>query len=355
MTDPAARIPIFVLTGFLGSGKTSLLNTLLKDPAFRDTAVIVNEFGDIGLDHLLVASAKENTVLLDAGCLCCAMIDSLKETLADLFHRRARSDLPMFQRVIIETTGLADPVPILHQLTRDPLVSHSYRLRGVLCTIDALFGEDQLSRHAEAMAQAAVADWLIVTKADLRGGPWPAARRRLLRSLNSSATIQEGARLPAGDSPSADDAFPWLNDIRQSHDEPAVGGAFAAHDDAISSESFWLDQPVTWAGLAAWTDWMRQTFGAALLRSKGLMNVAGAKGPVVLHGVRDRFELTRSASWPDQERRSRLVIIGRNLNRAQQAAGLGWLYAEAGAQPPGLFDSPPPPLPPSAMGHPHAI
>jgi G3E family GTPase len=347
MTDPSARIPIFVLTGFLGSGKTSLLNALLKDPAFRDTAVIVNEFGDIGLDHLLIASAKENTILLDAGCLCCAVVDSLKETLLDLLHRRARSDLPMFRRIVVETTGLADPGPILQQLTRDPLVAHAYRLRGVICTIDALFGEDQIARHPEAAAQAAVADWLIVTKTDLLGGVPPPSLTGLLRSLNPSADIRQvvdGASLLAGDS----ETIPWLNDIGVSHGEPA-------HDHAISSQSFWLDRPVTWAGLAAWTAWMRQTAGADLLRSKGLMNVAGVGGPVVLHGVRDRFELTRAPAWPDEERRSRLVIIGRNLDRAELQAGLGWLYAEAGTPPPALFDGLPPPLPPSAIGSSHAI
>jgi G3E family GTPase len=350
MTDPALRIPIFVLTGFLGSGKTSLLNALLKDPAFRDTAVIVNEFGDIGLDHLLIASAKENAILLDAGCLCCAMVDSLKETLLDLLHRRARSDLPMFRRIVIETTGLADPAPILQQLTRDPLVSHAYRLRGVICTIDGLFGEDQIARHAEAAAQAAVADWLIVTKTDLLGGVPPPSLTALLRSLNPSADIRQGvdgASLLAGGN---QETVPWLNDIGQSH-----AHGHATHDHTISSQSFWLDRPVTWAGLAAWTAWMRQIAGAALLRSKGLMNVVGVGGPVVLHGVRDRFELTRGPDWPDEERRSRLVIIGRDLVRSEQQAGLGWLYAEAGTPPPGLFDSPPPPLPPSAIGHPHAI
>ena len=353
MTDPAARIPIFVLTGFLGSGKTSLLNALLRDPDFRDTAVIVNEFGDIGLDHLLIASAKENTILLDAGCLCCAMVDSLKETLLDLLHRRARSDLPMFRRVVIETSGLADPAPILQQLTRDPLVTHSYRLRGVLCTIDAPFGEDQIARHPEAAAQAAVADWLIVTKTDLLGGALPLSLTLLLRSLNPSADVRQGSQgisLLAGENP---EAFPWLNDIGRSHGEPGHG--HPAHDHAISSQSFWLDRPVTWAGLAAWTEWMRQADSADLLRSKGLMNVVGVSGPVVLHGVRDRFELTRAAAWPDQERRSRLVIIGRDIDRAQQQAGLGWLYAEAGTPPPGRFDNPPPPLPTSAIGSPHAI
>ena len=358
-TPPAQRIPIFVLTGFLGSGKTSFLNGLLSDPAFRDTAVIVNEFGDIGLDHLLVASAKENTVLLDAGCLCCAMIDSLKETLIDLFHRRARSDLPPFQKVVIETTGLADPGPILQQLVRDPLVQHAYRLRGVICMVDALFGEDQLAHHDEAAAQVAVADWLIVTKNDLTDGDVPPSLTQRLKSLNQSAPIHrrvagvsDAHLLMAQDVATAD--LPWLDDIRRASDRTGLAHGGASHDHAISSECFWLNHPVTWAGLASWTDWMRLTFGQTLLRSKGLLNVVGVAGPVVLHGVRDRFELTRLARWPDAERRSRLVVIGRDLNRQQLVSGLGWLYAEAGSQPSGIYETPPP-IPSGPMGSAHAI
>ena len=137
----AEKIPIVVLTGFLGSGKTVLLNALLRQPGFADSAIVVNEFGEVGLDHLLVASAEENIVLLDAGCLCCAVLGSLKETLLDLWHRRAQSQVPPFRRVLVETTGLADPGPIVQSIMRDSVVTHFYRLAGLVCVVDALHGE----------------------------------------------------------------------------------------------------------------------------------------------------------------------------------------------------------------------
>jgi G3E family GTPase len=327
------RIPILILTGFLGSGKTSLLNAMLKNMAFQNTAFIVNEFGEIGLDHLLIESAKENTILLDAGCLCCTVIDSLKETLRDLYHRRVRGQVPEFQRLVIETTGLADPGPILQQITRDPIASHFYRLRGLICTVDALFGLDQLADHPEAAAQVAFADRLIVTKTDLTGNICPPALEAKLRALNPTAEIDLSRDAAAffiqgerAESP------PWLNDIGHGHDH-------AHHNHAISSESFWLDRPVSWAGLAAWTEWMRQRFGPGLLRCKALLNIDGSAGPVVLHGVRDRFDTQRLSKWPDAERRSRLVIIGRDLDRAGLAAGLGWFYVDAGTQPPATGDA----------------
>lgn len=346
MISSSQRIPIVILTGFLGSGKTSLLNGMLKDPAFCNSAFIVNEFGEIGLDHLLIESAKENTILLDAGCLCCTVIDSLKETLRDLYHRRVRGQVPEFQRLVIETTGLADPGPILQQITRDPIASHFYRLRGLVCTVDALFGLEQLGEHPEAAAQVAVADWLIVTKTDLTGGRCPPDLEAKLRALNPTAEIHlshqgrsDAARLFIDGEKS--ESPPWLNDIGHDHKAHDHGhhDEHPHHDNAISSESFQLDRPVTWAGLAAWTEWMRHRFGPAILRCKGILNIQGAGGPVVLHGVRDRFDTARLAKWPDAERRSRLVIIGRNLDRAELAAGLDWFYVDEGTQPPAFGDA----------------
>jgi G3E family GTPase len=340
------HIPIVVLTGFLGSGKTSLLNALLKDPAFKDSAVVVNEFGEIGLDHLLVASAKDNIILLDAGCLCCTMLDSLKETLIDLYYRRVKGQVPEFARILIETTGLADPAPILQTITRDPVVSHFYRLQGLICTVDALFGGDQLKEHAEAGVQIALADRLIVTKTDLTGGACPAELCAKLQSLNPLAGIHIAVHgntsinsLLALDH-KARNTPPWLGDIYEpenSHHHTHAG----PHDDAIGSESFWLDRPVTWSGIAAWTEWMKGQFGREVLRCKCMINVADSSGPVVVHGVRGLFTTERLPVWPDAERRSRLVIIGRGLDRKRLTAGLGWLYVAEGTQPPNPTDEPP--------------
>ncbi|MCP5328248.1 MAG: GTP-binding protein [Sinobacteraceae bacterium] len=359
------RIPIIVLTGFLGSGKTVLLNALLQQPGFADSAVIVNEFGEIGLDHLLVASAKENIVLLDAGCLCCAVLGSLKETLADLYHRRARTEVPAFKRVLIETTGLADPAPILQSIMRDSLITHSYRLAGLVCLVDALHGEAQLAAHAEAQAQIAYADRIVVTKTDLLGGTCPESLAQRLRELNPGAEqlVASFGQVAATDLLKAGTAqhdLPWLGSLRPAAARPDSNGRDshepdsngpsphqsdllqhaehphhdhgAGHDPAIGAVSFLFSGPVTWSGLAAWIEVLRQRHGRDLLRCKGIVNIGGA--PVVLHGVQTMFDTRRLAAWPDDEQRSRLVLIGKGLPRRELLASLGWLAAAEGTQPP---------------------
>ncbi len=167
---PGEPIPVAVLTGFLGSGKTTLLNHLLAHPDMGETAVIVNEFGEIGLDHLLIESAGEDTVLLNSGCLCCTVRGDLIETMRRLFKRRARREVPAFTRLAVETTGLADPAPILHTLMSDPLLVNWFRLDAVIATVDAAAGRATLDAHGESVKQAAVADRLLLTKTDLVGG-----------------------------------------------------------------------------------------------------------------------------------------------------------------------------------------
>lgn len=321
--NAAPKYPVFILTGFLGSGKTTLLNAMLRAPGFSDTAVVVNEIGEIGLDHLLVTSANENVVLLGAGCLCCTVIDSLKETLADLYHRRARGTLPPFARIVIETTGLADPAPILQQLMKDSLLSHLFELRGLICIVDAFFGASQLDEHPEARLQAALADRIWVTKTDLTGGQVPLALTNRLRALNPSAA-------PAAMRPDADVAAalaavgdaPWL-----ALPEYLPG---PRHDASISAHSFWVCDPVSWAGIAAWTAWLQENCRDRLLRCKALFNVRGARGPVLLHGVRTLFETRTLPDWPAPERRSAIVVIGRDLERQILQAGIGRLHTPAG-------------------------
>jgi G3E family GTPase len=324
-----AQLPVYLFTGFLGSGKTSLLNGLLRQPAWADTGVVVNEFGDIGLDHLLVGSANDNIVLMDGGCLCCAVIDSLPETLADLYRRRQAGETPPFQRLVIETTGLADPRPIIRTLMRDAVVAYFYRLQGVTSVIDGLFGVRQLEGEAEAQAQAAVADQLVVTKTDLTGGLIAEDLRAKLWQLNPLAPIHLAINGGADFSSllATSGATPWLGALNvgatPAHDHHTHNHEYApGHDRDIGSQSFWIKPPVTWPGLAAFTNHLVSHYGRDLLRCKGLLAMEGAPGPIILHGVETVFDTQRRPDWPDADRRSRVVLIGRGLKRDQLEAAL---------------------------------
>lgn len=318
----APKLPIFILTGFLGSGKTTLLNAMLRDPKLADTAVVINEFGAIGLDHLLVTAGSDNVVLLGAGCLCCAVIDSLKETLADLYHRRARGTLPPFARIVIETSGLADPGPILQQLMKDGLLSHLFATRGLVCVVDALFGMRQLDDHAEARVQAALADHVWVTKTDLTGDEIPAALVDRLQSMNPTTrpvAVRSDADIAA--MLATDGEPPWRA-------LPEYLPA-ARHDAAIGAQAFWMAEPVSWAGIAAWTQWLKDHCGERLLRCKALFDVQGVRGAVVLHGVRTLFQTHTLPRWPEGGRRSGIVLIGRDLERPLLQDGLSRLLTPA--------------------------
>src|ERR1051326_3603826 len=193
LSDAASRIPVTVLTGFLGSGKTTLLNHVLKQPEMAATAVIVNEFGEIGLDHLLVESATDDVVLLNSGCLCCTVRGDIVNTLTDLFVKRVKGQVPYFTRAVIETTGRADPAPVLHALLSDPIVAERYMIDGVVTTVDAVNGAATLDRQIEAVKQAAVADRLILTKAALAEPATLEGIEARLRALNPGAPLLHAA------------------------------------------------------------------------------------------------------------------------------------------------------------------
>ncbi len=345
----ADRPPVSIITGYLGSGKTTLLNRLLRDPGMERAAVIINEFGEIGLDHLLVATPNENTVLLANGCLCCTVRGDLVDTLRDLDARRRDGSLPPFDRVLIETTGLADPVPILQTLITDAAVAPRYRLDGVVTLVDAVHGARSLDEHAEAAKQAALGDLLLITKCDLAGGKTVAALERSLGRVNPGARRFRvvrgeiaprelfGAALDAADTV-REGVARWLN-----HDAYAAADAITGHDPSrhlrrIRSHSFHIDRPVTRAGLMTWLSLLASLRGANLLRVKGLLNVEGV--PLAVHAVQtvidEPVELPR---WPDDDRRSRLVFITRGLAREEIERTLAALEVDAGRRAPrGMLD-----------------
>lgn len=317
------KLPVFLLSGFLGSGKTLLLNALLKTPAFANTAVIVNEFGEIGLDHALVQSSADNVVLLEAGCLCCTIADSLHETLADLHFRRVRGEVPAFERVVIETTGLADPAPILNTLLGHGLVTGHYRLAAVIVTVDAVHFEHELARHREVAKQVAVADRLVITKADLA----PAAQtEERLRALNP------GARLIRSHNGSA--ALEAFAPHQSANVTPPEDLHHHLHSEGIRAHCFVLDAPVSWSGVAAWSRLVADVLGERLLRCKGLIEIAETGEVVFLQGVQNIFHAPeRLAGWPDADRRSRLVCITRDADEAEVRRTLPALKLPAGSDP----------------------
>jgi G3E family GTPase len=330
-TDPlASRIPVTVITGFLGSGKTTLLGRLLRHPAMNRAAVIINEFGEVGIDHELVAASSEQTTLLGNGCLCCTLRTDLQECLRDLFVRRRAGEVIDFDRVFVETSGLADPIPVLHTLKTDGLLGAQYRLDGVVTMVDAVNGMGQLDTTPEATKQAAVADRLVITKIDLADADTLARLRERLGALNPSAactTAIDGDLDPtwlAHIGPGTihaqrDELDRWLGPLSwtdaPSGDPTRRREAFASHDTAIRSFCLWFDRPFTWDGLNASLQALSQLRGPDLLRVKGIVHVEGEHGPVVLQGAQHLFHPPVTLEGSGGEPRSRIVFIVRNIAR----------------------------------------
>jgi G3E family GTPase len=322
----AERMPVALITGFLGSGKTTLLNRILADPRMARSLVLVNEFGEVGLDHLFMEQVRGDMVLLQSGCVCCTIQGDLDKALRDIARRRQAGQTPPFDRVLLETTGLADPAPILQLLLNHPMISHDYRLDGVVVTVDALHGARQLDEHQEAVKQAAVADRLLISKTDLADIDTSARLRAWLEELNPGAALYEivqgdidpallfdsGPFDPAG---KGDRVRAWLNieahhPHRHHHDR-------SRHDAHIGSFCLTFDAPLDWDRFNLWLMAVRASWGDRLLRVKGVLNVVGEDQPLVIHGVHRTFHPpTLLARWPDDDRRSRLVFITRDLDRA---------------------------------------
>ena len=304
-------MPLHLLSGFLGSGKTTLLRRMLDTPHLGDSAVLVNELGEIGLDHHLLRHIDGETVLLRSGCICCTVRDDLGAALKDLLTRRARGEIPAFARVVVESTGLADPVPILSTVATDPTLRHHFRIGRVVTTVDAVNATLQSRQQPEWAKQVAVADHIVITKTDIVSSD---ALIGPLRAINPGAAMHSATDLDVGSlltEPEARaEAIAWTPPPSRFTAEPA-------HEAGVHSFCLIFERPVDWVTLGIWLTMLLHAHGERVLRVKGLLDVAGAAHPVFINGVQHvMHQPLHLDNWPDGDRRSRLVFIVRDLPRA---------------------------------------
>ena len=341
--------PVTILTGFLGSGKTTLLNRALRDPAMANTAVVINEFGEVGLDHVLAAQSDDTIMVLENGCLCCTVFGDLVTTLNNLFHAREDGTIPRFDHVVIETSGLADPSPLIQAFLSDPTLAGLYRIAAVVATVDAVNGPGTLDNHVESVRQVALADHILITKLDLiDAAKVKAAEASLvarLRRLNPAARISRiddpafdiGALLRSTGLDPADpkaDARAWLNaaayehhdDHHHDHGHDHAHHGHGDHDDHhglhdrdIASFCFARENPIPREALRLLLDALQQNLGPNLLRVKGIVNVAEEPDrPAVIQGAQHLLHnLSWLDRWPDADRRSKIVFITQGYDRAE--------------------------------------
>jgi G3E family GTPase len=324
-----ATIPLTVLTGFLGAGKTTLLNHLVPRPELAGCAVLINEFGEVGIDHLLVEKLDDNLVLMESGCLCCTVRGDLTRSLRDLFMRAVRRDIPPLSRIIVETTGLADPAPVIYTLIHDFFIAERFRLDGIVTAVDTIHAEQQLTRQFEAVKQVAMADRLLLTKCDLASPEQIERIERRLARLNPGAPRirVKGGRVDPADllacglydpvTKSAD-VDRWL-----AFEATAAAVAHEGHGHDVNRhgevESFALRfaQPVRWGDFSTALDMLQTTVGERILRAKGIVNVAGEAAPRVVQCVHhERYPDAALPDWPDDDHSTRLVFIVRGLPRS---------------------------------------
>jgi G3E family GTPase len=323
--------PVNLITGFLGSGKTTLLQRLLADPALADSAVLINEFGEVGLDHHLLERIDETMVLLPSGCLCCTVRGELAAAIKDLHGRRELGTVPPFRRLVVESTGLADPFPILSTVQADPVLRHHFRPGNVITTVDAVNGAAQLVRHRESARQVAVADRLVLTKTDLAKADEVEALVAAVRGLNPSAPLWRAAEAPIdADGLLSHDVFATAgrNDAARrlfvAELDALAGNAPSRHEDSIRAFGLSFDGPLDWTLFGLWLSMLLNRHGERVLRVKGILNVAGSPTPVAVHGVQHLVHPPiHMQAWPDADRRSRLVFIVDGLERSALERSLG--------------------------------
>jgi G3E family GTPase len=331
MVQPSERIPVSIITGFLGAGKSTLLNRLLRDPDMRDTAVIINEFGEVGIDHLLVESSGDAMVELSNGCLCCTVRGELTDTLVSLREGLTSGRVHALRRVVIETTGLADPAPVIQSIIGATEISRDYAVDGVITLVDAVNGLSTLDHHEEARRQAAMADRLVLTKKTLADPAAIAPLTARLAALNPIAEIVDGdseavgryATLSFGlydPATKIADVSRWLHDDHDhhhhDHDHDDHHHHHHHHDDSIRSFSIIHDRPIEPAAIGMFVDLLRSAHAEKLLRMKAVVQLADDPDrPLVLHGVQSVFhQPERLAAWPDPaDRRTRMVLITKDL------------------------------------------
>ncbi|MBK1658465.1 CobW family GTP-binding protein [Paracraurococcus ruber] len=312
-------IPVSVVTGFLGAGKSTLLRRVLRDPAWADSAVIVNEFGEVPLDHDLIAASEESFVSASTGCLCCVVRDDLTRTLLDLLARREAGEVPRYRRVLVETSGLADPAPILHALMTDRALAATHALAGVVTLVDALHGAAALARHPEAQRQVLLADRILVTKTDL--APVPEAAIRALNPAAPLRAAEHGAADPG-----------WL--LAPAPPPAALPDWAARHTAGLGSVVIEREAPLPALALTLWMQGLAEHCGTRLLRLKGLVALAEQPDrPAVVHAIQHMVHpLDWLEAWPGGDRRTRLVLIGERIPRHFPARLLAAVEAEVAAE-----------------------
>ena len=306
------QLPVHVLAGFLGSGKTTLLNRLLALPALGDSAVIVNEFGEVAVDHAMISEAAEETMILKSGCVCCSVRGDLVDSLSDLAGRRRAGAVPPFARVIVETTGLADPGPILQTLMTDPALVGGFRAGSVTTTIDAVNGAAQIDRHREARRQIAAADRIVLTKLDIAGPGAEAVLAAAVARINPTGDVLPGAAVGA--------------ETLMAPASPTIGridDAGSASHAGIAAHCLVIERPLRWSGFVRWLDSLTALRGADMLRIKGVVRAQEYDFPIAVNGIHHLLHPPMALdAWPDGHAETRLVVIADGIDRLDLRRGL---------------------------------